>query len=148
MRLTLHSDYALRLMMLLAVEDDKLHTIESVADRYNISYNHLMKVAQKLAQSGYVESVRGRGGGLKLARETVEINIGQIVRMTEDNFNIVECFDKDKNTCQLASFCTLRMTLHEAFSAFIKVLDQYSLHDLVSKPHMYKGMQRALFASE
>ena len=146
MRLTLHSDYALRLMMLLAVEKGQLHKIERVAERYNISYNHLMKVSQKLTQAGYVESVRGRGGGLRLAQDCQDINIGKLVRITEDNFNIVECFDKAKNTCQLSSFCSLRMTLHEAFDAFIKVLDGYTLHDLVSKPYMYEGMQRTLFA--
>ncbi len=90
MRLTLHTDYALRLLTLLAMEQDGLHTIEEVARRYGISRNHLMKVTQTLAQFGYLESVRGRGGGIRLGRPAEEINLGAVVRATEDGFALVE----------------------------------------------------------
>src|SRR5579864_4075969 len=99
MRLTIHTDHALRLLMLLAIEPDKLHTIEEIAQRYNISRNHLMKIAQTLAQAGFIESLRGRGGGLRLGRAAESINLGAVVRATEDGFTLVECFDRKQNTC-------------------------------------------------
>src|SRR6185312_2911579 len=99
MHLTFHTDYALRLLMLLALEPDGLHTIEEAARRYSISRNHLMKVAQTLTRAGFVESLRGRGGGLKLARPAETINLGAVVRATEDGFALVECFDPAVNDC-------------------------------------------------
>src|ERR1043166_6845649 len=85
MRLTMHTDFALRLMMLLALEPDDLHTIEEIARRYGISRNHLMKVTQTLTQAGFIESQRGRKGGIRLAKEARAINLGQVVRATEDS---------------------------------------------------------------
>src|SRR5262249_20746161 len=108
MHLTLHSDYALRLLMLLAMEPDELHTIEEIARRYRVSRNHLMKVAQALAQGGFIESLRGRGGGLRLARPAASINLGAVVRATEDGFTLVECFGEAENNCVVAPACGLR----------------------------------------
>ena len=108
MRLTVHTDYALRLLMLLAMEPEQLHTIEEIARRYDISRNHLMKVTQTLAQAGFVESLRGRGGGLRLARPAGEIILGEVVRATEDGFDIVECFNRVNNRCVVAPACGLR----------------------------------------
>lgn len=144
MRLTLHTDYALRLLMLLAMEQDELHTIEAVARRYGISRNHLMKVTQTLAQRGYLESVRGRGGGIRLGRPAAEINLGAVVRATEDGFALVECFDRERNTCVVASACGLRGPLDEALRAFLAVLDRYSLADLVGNPGSMRRMRRLL----
>jgi Rrf2 family transcriptional regulator, nitric oxide-sensitive transcriptional repressor len=144
MRLTLHTDYALRLLMLLAMEADDLHTIEEVARRYGISRNHLMKVTQTLAQVGYVESVRGRGGGIRLGRPAKEINLGAVVRATEDGFALVECFDRERNTCVVTSACGLRGPLDEALRAFLAVLDRYSLADIVGNPNALRRMRRLL----
>jgi Rrf2 family nitric oxide-sensitive transcriptional repressor len=144
MRLTLHTDYALRLLMLLAMEPDELHTIEEVARRYRVSRNHLMKVVQTLAQGGFVKSLRGRSGGLRLAREAAAINLGAVVRTTEDGFELVECFDMGSNTCVVAPACGLRSPLEEAARAFLKVLDGYSLGDLVRNPRTLAGMRRYL----
>jgi Rrf2 family transcriptional regulator, nitric oxide-sensitive transcriptional repressor len=99
MRLTLHTDYSLRLLMLLAMEPDALHTIEEIAQRYDISRNHLMKVVQTLAQAGFVQSLRGRSGGLRLAKPAAQINLGAVVRATEDSFALVECFDRPAQNC-------------------------------------------------
>ncbi len=144
MRLTFHTDYALRLLMLLAMEPGELHTIEEVARRYGISRNHLMKVTQTLAQFGYLESVRGRGGGIRLGRPAEEINIGAVVRVTEDGFALVECYDRERNTCVVASACGLRGPLDEALRAFLAVLDRYSLTDLVGNPSSLRRMRRLL----
>ena len=144
LRLTLHTDYSLRLLMLLALEPDELHTIEEVARRYDISRNHLMKVTQTLAQAGFVDSLRGRGGGLRLARPAGEIILGEVVRATEDGFNLVECFDRKTNTCVVAPVCGLRGPLEEAVLAFLSTLDGYSLADLVANPGSMRRMQQLL----
>ena len=144
MRLTLHTDYALRLLMLLAVDVDELHTIEEVARRYGISRNHLMKVTQTLTQGGYIQSVRGRGGGIRLGRPAAQINLGAVVRTTEDGFALVECFDRARNTCVIASACGLRGPLDEALHAFLAVLDRYSLADIVGNPSALRRMRYLL----
>jgi len=144
MHLTLHTDLALRLLMLLALEPDKLHTIEEVARRYNVSRNHMMKVAQTLTQEGFVDSLRGRGGGLRLARPAARINLGQVVRKTEDSFTLVECFDRGRNTCIVSSACGLRGPLEEALAAFLAVLDRYSLADLIANPISHNRLLRLL----
>ena len=144
MRLTLHTDFALRLLMLLALEPEELHTIEEVARRYHISRNHLMKVAQTLVQEGFVNSLRGRGGGLKLAKPATRINLGAVIRKTEDGFALVECFDRERNNCVVSTACGLRGPLEEALAAFLAVLDQYSLADLIANPVAYRRMQRLL----
>lgn len=130
MHLTLHTDYALRLLMLLALEPDRLHTIAAVARRYRISRNHLMKVAQTLAQAGFVDSVRGRGGGLRLARPATAINLGAVVRATEENFTLVECFDPTRNRCVVTPACGLKGLLGDAVQAFLAVLDRHTLATL------------------
>lgn len=144
MRLTLHTDFALRLLMLLALEPDKLHTIEEVARRYDISRNHLMKVAQTLTQEGFIESLRGRGGGLRLAKQPARINVGAVIRTTEDSLALVECFDHTRNTCVVSSVCGLRGPLEEALAAFLTVLDRYSLADLIANPASFNRMRRLL----
>jgi Rrf2 family nitric oxide-sensitive transcriptional repressor len=144
MRLTLHTDFALRLLMLLALEPDTLHTIEEVATRYRISKNHLMKVAQTLAQQGFIESVRGRNGGLRLAKPAERINLGAVVRTTDDSLVLVECFARETNTCVVASACGLRGPLDEALAAFMAVLNKYSLADLIANPATYRRMERLL----
>ncbi|MGE3832745.1 MAG: Rrf2 family transcriptional regulator [Parvibaculaceae bacterium] len=144
MRLTLHTDYALRLLMLLAIESDDQHTIEAVARRYRISRNHLMKVAQTLARAGLIESLRGRRGGLRLGRSAQKINLGDVVRATEDSFALVECFDRERNSCVVTPACGLRGPLDEALTAFFSVLDRYSLADLVTHPGSLRRMRRLL----
>jgi Rrf2 family nitric oxide-sensitive transcriptional repressor len=147
MRLTMHTDFALRLLMLLALEPDTLHTIEEVATRYRISKNHLMKVAQTLVQKGFVESVRGRSGGLRLAKPADRINLAAVVRTTEDSLTLVECFDRETNTCVVAPACGLRGPLDEALAAFFAVLNKYSLADLIANPATYRRMERLLSAA-
>ena len=144
MRLTLHTDYALRMLMLLALEPEELHTIASVAQRYRISRNHLMKVAQTLIQAGFVASVRGRHGGLRLGMDPAAIRIGAVVRATEDGFQLVECFDRRSNVCVITSACCLRKPLEEAMQAFREVLDRTSLADIAQTPGKVTRMRRLL----
>ena len=130
MRLSLHTDYALRTLMFLAARDGH-HSITEIARQYGISRNHLMKVAQRLAASGYVNSVLGRGGGLKLARPAGELNVGTIVRNLEDTGNFVECFNAESNQCVVTPVCGLSRVLAGGMKAFMSHLDQFSIADLV-----------------
>lgn len=132
MRLTLYSDYSLRVLMYLGIKGrNSLSTIQEIADTYNISKNHLMKVTYDLGQIGLIETIRGRGGGIRLKMDPKEINIGQVVRHTEEDFNIVECFDRNNNMCKITPACQLKNALHEALMAYLKVLDKYSLADVL-----------------
>jgi Rrf2 family transcriptional regulator, nitric oxide-sensitive transcriptional repressor len=145
-RLTLHTDYALRLLMLLALEPDDVHTVEEVSRRYAISRNHMNKVVQTLAQHGFIDSMRGRGGGVRLARAPKAINLGAVIRATEDNFDVVECFNSETNSCVVAPACGLRGPLEEALGAFLAVLERYSLADLMKSPAASRRMRRLLTA--
>lgn len=122
---------ALRLLMYLAVKDDGLATIAEVAESYGISKNHLMKVAHQLGQAGYVGTVRGRGGGLRLDRPVTEINLGELVRCTEPDMAVVACLNPVDAPCAIKSCCVLRRALAKAGDAFLAVLDGYTLADLV-----------------
>jgi Rrf2 family transcriptional regulator, nitric oxide-sensitive transcriptional repressor len=130
-RLTVYTDYALRLLMYLALKDDGLATIAEVADSYGISKNHLMKVAHQLSVGGYVATVRGRGGGLRLAKPAENIGLGQVVRRTEPDIALVPCFKPIDAPCAIRSCCALRRALDKARVAFIDVLDGYTIGDLV-----------------
>lgn len=130
MQLTTHSDYAMRLLIYLAIHPgDKPATVKDAAERYGISTNHLAKVAQKLVQEKIVLSQRGRGGGLKLALPPAEINIGKLIRKTE-NLELLECFG-DQCACPIDNVCILYGALRKAQKAFLEVLDGYTLEDVV-----------------
>lgn len=133
MRLTTYTDYALRTLMYLAVNRDRLVTIQDIANLHGISKNHLTKVVHHLGQIGLVATIRGRNGGLKLGREPVEINIGAVVRQTETDFHMAECFHRENNRCVYASACVLEDALGEATAAYLKVLDGVTLADLIKK---------------
>ena len=130
-RLTVYTDYSLRTLLYLALRDsDYLATIQEIADTYNISKNHLMKVTYDLGKLGYIETIRGRGGGIRLAVDPSSITIGQVVRQTEDDFNIVECFNHEQNLCIISPACKLKHILYDAMQAYLNVLDQYTLADV------------------
>ena len=131
MRLTTYPDYALRTLMYLAVNRERLVTIQDIANLHSISKNHLTKVVHHLGQLGMVATVRGRNGGLKLGWEPGDINIGAVVRQTETDFHMAECFHREDNRCVYASACVLEDVLGEATAAYLKVLDGVSLQDLV-----------------
>lgn len=133
MRLTNFSDYALRVLMYAAAQEDRLITIEETAEVYGISRTHLMKVANQLTRAGYLKAVRGRSGGLALAKRPDGIRLGDVVRATEPDFALVECFAAD-NQCLITPRCRLRSVLQEALAAFTGTLDRYTLADLILSP--------------
>ncbi|NIX75904.1 RrF2 family transcriptional regulator [Microvirga terricola] len=132
MRLTSHTDFALRLLMSLAVVEERLVTIEELATRHKLSRNHLMKVAQTLVSLGYVTGIRGRTGGLTLARPASTIRIGEVVRTLEHDMRLVECLGDGPTTCILSGACLLTRSMNRALEAFFASLDEVTLADLVA----------------
>ena len=145
MRLTAFSDYTLRVLMYLALDPGKLATIPAIADAYGISENHLMKVVQHLAREGLVESTRGKGGGIRLARAPEKIRLGEVVRSSEGGAPIVECLGDDPGACRILPVCRLKGILVGAFDALYDALDEYTLADLVSRP---RGLAQVLRPGE
>ena len=130
MRLTTYTDYSLRVLMYVAAKPDGRSTIREIADAYGISHNHLMKIVFELGRHGLLENLRGRSGGIRLARPAEEIRIGEVVRFTESDMALVECFGA-ANHCAISAPCRLKGALNQALEAFLAVLDRYTLSDLV-----------------
>ena len=133
MRLNLQTDYALRLLMHLAVHPDALATIAAIAERYGISKNHLMKVANTLGREGFIETVRGRSGGLRLAKPPNQIVVGKVVRLMEADLALVECFEGGAGECLITPACRLKRVLNDALEAFLEVLDRYTIEELTQR---------------
>jgi Rrf2 family nitric oxide-sensitive transcriptional repressor len=144
MRLTFYTDYSLRLLMYSALKGNDLVTIKEVSDVYGISKNHLMKVAFKLGRAGFLETVRGRNGGVRLARKSEQIGLGEVVRVTEEDFTMVECFDPATNSCAITRPCRLRGVLSKALNAYLAVLDEYTLADLTER---HPGLSQLLLSA-
>lgn len=130
MYITRYTDYSLRVLMYVALQGEEISTIREIAERYGISRNHLMKVVQELNNKGYLNAVRGKNGGLRLNRPATEINIGALVRETEQSQPLVECFS-NTNQCVISPACQLKFALAAALEAFFTTLDNYSLADLL-----------------
>lgn len=131
MQLTFYTDYSLRVLMYLAVNRHRLVNISEIADRYAISRNHLVKVVHNLARGGFIKSYRGKGGGIELARQPAQINVGEVVRYTEGPPKPVECFDAERNRCIISGACGLAEVIDEACDSFFSTLDRYTLADLL-----------------
>lgn len=134
MQLSRFTDYSLRVLMYLGEQFDRLATIREIAEKHGISENHLMKVVHRLATHGYIVTVRGKGGGMRLARRPERINLGDVVRDTEENMDIAECFEAGAQSCALLPACVLRSILIEARKSFLATLDLYQLSDLIRMP--------------
>lgn len=130
MHLTIFTDYTMRVLIYLGLRRDGLVTISDIAKAYGISENHLMKVVHQLAQRGYIETVRGKGGGMRLAREPHEINLGQLIRQTEGDGSLLACLDGNGGCC-IQNTCSLVGILREAQTALFAVLAKYTLADLL-----------------
>lgn len=128
MQITLYTDYSIRVLMYLGIERDRLVTINELAEAYDISRNHLVKVVHHLARAGYIWTVRGKGGGMRLGRSPAAINIGALVRRTEKDLEVIDCAGME---CRLLPHCRLRGAFQEARNAFVDVLDGYTLADLI-----------------
>ena len=143
MRLTRHTDNALRALTYLAMQDGAPARITDIARRMGMSEDHVAKVIARLAELGFVTTLRGRTGGVKLARPAAAIVVGDVVRATEDNMALVECFDPATNQCPIAPACVLARALDEALESFLAVLDRYTVADLVTKPRALTRLLRA-----
>lgn len=130
MNITQHTDYALRLLIYLGACPERRVTIKEVAERFDISRSHLMKVVNELVTEGFVDGARGKGGGLRLARAPEEIGLGEVVRRMEPGFELVECFGAHSH-CLLNPGCLLKSALSDALKAFLAALDRVSLADLI-----------------
>ena len=130
MRLTLHTDFALRVLIQVGLNEGRLTTINEIAESFDISKQHLMKVVNDLGQKGYLDTVRGRNGGIRLMREPHDINVGQVVRDTEDRLDVIGCL-QSRSYCRIERACVLRGLLHDATEAFLAVLDGHTLADLI-----------------
>lgn len=133
MHLTQFSDYGLRLVIHLACHPEKVVSTDEVSRVFGISRHHLVKVVQRLTELGVVEAQRGRSGGVRLAMNPSDVNVGWLIRNTEPHLNLVECFDAGANTCPIAPVCGLKGLLHRARSAFLGVLDDCTLDQLVAR---------------
>ena len=134
MQLTKQSDYSLRVLMYLGVHPDRLCTIKEICAAYGLSTGHTMKIVHELGKAGFVETIRGRNGGLRLSCAPQDLNLGAIVRHTEQNLALVECFQAEGNACPLTPYCVLSSALRKALEAFFSVLDEYTLQDLIARP--------------
>ena len=134
MQLTLHTDYALRVLIYLTIQPEKTVTIDEITDFYEISRNHLVKVVHNLSSKGFISTSRGKHGGMQLSRPPEEISIGDVVRQIEANFDIVECFNPDAKKCHIVPICNLKSVLQQANENFLAFLDEYSLAQAV-KPN-------------
>ncbi len=131
MRLTKYSDFALRTLMYVAMAKRRC-TIDEIAERYLIPKNHLIKVVNQLAHLGYITSIRGKGGGIELAVQPEQIYLGEVIRATEQSFDLVECFSSDDNQCILTPSCKLASILSTALEQFLDTLDEYTLQDVLT----------------
>jgi len=132
MRLTAYTDYSFRVLIYLGLRGDRLSTISEISELHGISANHLMKIIHNLGKLGYIETVRGRGGGMRLAGHPEELNLGQMVRHMEPDFAVAECFEPDRRAdCVITPACRLQLILGKAVQAFLDVLDNHTLADLL-----------------
>lgn len=144
MRLTTFTDYSLRVLMYVAAHPEGRATIAEIARAYGISEHHLTKVVHFLGREGYLENLRGRGGGLRLARTPEAINVGDVVKLTEGGDVPAECFERDTNCCAITADCKLKFALSDAVEAFYATLRRFTLEDVVKNR---KALGRVLFAS-
>ena len=142
MRLTVYADYSLRVLMYVGLKEPNLSTIKEISESYAISRNHLMKVVHQLGLLGYLESVRGRSGGVHLALPPSDINIGAVIRQVEKDLALVECFDTAASQCRIEPACVLKPILGEALAAFFSVVDGYTLENLIAPQRRLKRLLR------
>lgn len=141
MRLTRQTNYAIRILMYCATNDGQLSRIPEIAAAYTVSELFLFKILQPLVENGLVETVRGRNGGVRLGKPAEEITLFEVVRVTEDNFSMAECFDSDTADCPLIDSCGLNAALREALGAFFAVLEKHTIADLVAaRPNMREAL--------
>tara|TARA_R110001592_G_scaffold29350_19_gene106743 strand:+ start:726 stop:1157 length:432 start_codon:yes stop_codon:yes gene_type:complete len=136
MQLTSFTDYGLRTLMYLAVHTDRLSSVKEIADHYGISRNHLVKVVHRLSQLSYIETTKGKGGGIKIAAGTDKLRLGDLIVKLEPNMFTVECFNVETNTCKITGACQLKHYLFDATKSFVDTLNQHTLADTVKHKNL------------
>lgn len=136
MQLTRFTDYGLRTLMYVAARSEDLTSVKEVAEHYGISRNHLVKVVHRLSQLGYIETTKGKGGGIKIAKDAEKLRLGDLIKQLEPNMNMVECFDAKTNTCRITGSCQLKHYLFEAMQNFINTMNKYTLADTVQNKEL------------
>ena len=140
MRLTLYSDYLVRVLIHAALRSPELVTVSEVAETFGVSRHHLVKVVHELGSCGYLETLRGIGGGFRLGRAPEDIVLGDLIRLGEDSATVIDCRECRHRDCPLAPACRLREVLDEASEAFFAVLDRHTLKDLLGKPERLRQL--------
>ncbi len=143
MQLSLHSDYALRVLLYLGAHEGEIVSTRQISEAYGISKNHLVRVVQTLGEHGYVELLPGRSGGIRLAVDPANIRLGDVVRQAEPNLRLVECFDKATNTCPIIRVCGLKSYLNDALQSFLATLNEHTLAEFVTPER--RGKLAAVF---
>jgi len=138
MQLTIFTDYGLRSLIYLAIHTDRRCSVREIAEYYEISRNHLVKVVHRLSQLGYITSSKGKGGGIAMAVEPEKVKLGDLIRALEPNMDIVECFNKDLNTCRITGTCQLKHYLFDAKKAFLTSLNTRTLADAAENKKLFK----------
>jgi len=131
MQLTSYTDYSLRALLYIGKYPDRLVTVSEITDHYSVSRNHMVKVVHNLGTHGFIQTVRGKSGGMRLAKNPEEINIADVVSLTEPHMNIQECFSRETNTCPMIDSCKLKGALYKARRAFMQVLEEQTLADML-----------------
>jgi len=145
MRLTDYTDYTLRVLMFCALNPERSITIAELAESHAVSKNHLMKIVNDLARQGLLQTTRGRGGGLRLLKAAADINIGDVVRKSETDFRMVECFDASHNACTLTAHCQLKQVFKTALQMYLAELDKVTLADITRpKPGRTQTIDRSI----
>lgn len=136
MQLTRFTDYGLRTLMYATAKKGQITNVKEISERYGISRNHLVKVVHRLSQLGYIETTKGKGGGIKIAKNAENLRLGDLIKELEPNMNVVECFDAKTNTCQITGSCQLKHYLFEATQKFIDTMNKYTLGDTVQNKEL------------
>ena len=138
MQLTIFTDYGLRSLMYLELHKDRMCSVKEIADHYGISRNHLVKVVHRLGQLGFVETSKGKGGGIRMTLDAGKLRLGDLVKALEPSMNVVECFDRENNTCRITNTCQLKHYFFEAGRAFLDTMNQHTLADAVANRNMFE----------
>lgn len=136
MQITRFTDYGLRTLMYVAARSENIASVKEIAEYYGISRNHLVKVVHRLSQLGYIETTKGKGGGLQIAQGAGNLRLGDLISQLEPNMGIAECFDTKTNTCRITGSCQLKHYLFEAMKNFIDTMNKYTLADMVQNKEM------------
>lgn len=136
MQLTTFTDYGLRTLMYLAAHTDTRSSVKEIAEHYNISRNHLVKVVHRLSQLSYIKTTKGKGGGIKISKNAAKLRLGDLIAELEPHMNIVECFDSKTNTCRITDSCQLKHYLFEANQSFVETLNKYTLADTIKNKNI------------